>query len=64
MSGGKFQSVRGATLLCRARLCGLTAPAIKAMACSVSLNVCLPAANRMMVLGMTILAVAMVLITE
>lgn len=51
-------------MLCRARLCGLTAPAIKAMACSVSLNVCLPAANRMMVLGMTILAVAMVLITE
>lgn len=34
------------------------------MACSVSLNVCLPAAKRMMVLGMTILAVAMVLMTE
>ena len=36
------------------------APAMKAMACSVSLNSCRPAARRMMVLGRTIRAVAMV----
>ena len=36
------------------------APAMKHMACSDSLNFCLPAASRIIVVGMTIRAVAIV----